>query len=235
MNEICFNRLNESILNIDKCLQNTKCPKECVDLLFTEFNKYKEIISDFFTGKENDIKSLYRIIKNETHSFNKISYIDVNHGNHLYSEYSSGMLGFVKKMIEIQDTQNINIEAVKNKLEMISKKDCDFRISILGGERNAKTTGSISEAMVNIEVLIDINNDFDNYIKVLEDLLVKINKENKYINLITCGIKLYVKSICSHYNECIKLSLNTYSKLNESIKKKTHINGVIKKPEFQLF
>lgn len=202
-----------------------------------ELNQYAAIVYDFFVDKESDIKSIYAAIRSNYYPYNTINAVDVYDSVRMYSDYLQGMVQFMKKVIDLQDSDDINIEAIHKTIEQVKEKDCQFIMSIFGGERNPSKDQSIDFAMKNVELLIDINEEFADFLNIANDLITTLSRSNctKYQDEIVYGLKVFFDSIRRYNYNCIKHILGTYEKIMISMKSRVPVTGIKEVPKYQIF
>lgn len=123
--------------------------------------EFSSIVKNFFSddcGEGERIRQVYQRVNEFTSRFSNITIQDLNHANHLYSEYMSGMCMFISN--EIQNNQNP--ESVKEKVSNFLEKDQTFIDSLFGNGSNANMLENIPirDSLINLEVLIDFINEF---------------------------------------------------------------------------
>ena len=212
--------------------QSGKCP----DIVIDEFNNFSNLIKEFFVGKEEQIKNIYNIIRNNSLPYNRIKIVDVNMARHLYNEYLEGLKEYADKYTSLREGDNIDKEAISNMTNRVSERDTEFIDSIFGGEKNPEAEADIDTAIKNVETLIDIDGDFSKFISISNEICNKVISANtgSYTDAIDEGLKVFFKSI-SYYNfKCIKEIFETFEKIEESIQTRTPaIDKEV--PQYQIF
>lgn len=213
--------------------EKTDCPIQTCDLLKKELYAYSEIISSFFIGKEEDIKNIYKLIRNNERPYNKITCSDVNIAISNYSSYFDGLYHFVSTVCGLLDTDTQVSENILGTTDKVSEKDNDFVASLFVN----KETFNLDQAMQNVEALVDVYKNLDSYIICVVTLSNKIKENNceKYKNEISVAYKVLVKSIRGYIANLISEILSTYSSIEESIKTRESVKGTPVAPEYQIF
>lgn len=190
---------------------------EYVNLITIEFKIYSDIIRSFFVGKQEIIKSIYLFIKNDNKNIKDV--LDINMSKHMYFDYFEGLYEYIKNLTCITSDHDIDVEDIMRKNDEIMSRDKDFINSIFGGERNEREDSSISDAMKNVELLIDIEeNTFDFFIDKITKICGKNDTfDTKYKYVIEKGIDLFVNSIRYFVFNVIIEILNSYCCVEKSI------------------
>ena len=143
------------------------------------------------------IKEIYDGLKNNAYEGKSIQDIDVIRASEIYKEYEAGMLQFIDDIMNSDVNQG---EDNKQKLNDATNKNEEFILSIFGGDRNPLGDESISDAMKNVEFLVDfISNIQDAFTKCNELVGKCISGENEIYD--GCCV-LYMKSY-SLYAKCV--------------------------------
>jgi hypothetical protein len=206
---------------------------EKLEYLQKELYSYSEIISSFFVGKENEIKEVYSIIRNNSHPYNKISVTDINLALHNYEDYFSGLTHFANLVCGLVDTDNQVEESISNRINSIKERDNEFVESLF--ENHEMVT--IDSAMSEVEVLVDIYRELDEFIQVCKDVCNKVttNDCKKYKTYISDAYGILVNSIHNYCTNCIKNILTIYSEIEDSIKVRESVKGSPIVPKYQIF
>lgn len=232
-----FERLEGILNNLTSSLNNCYDCKRYVDWTQNEFNEYSDIIQSFFVGKQNEIKEIYNAIRMNEFPYNKIRFIDINMAIHMYGDYFKGMTEFIRKVTDLKDSDEVENNSIQMTIEHVQKKDTGFIDSIIGGERNPETEVDLDTAMINIESLINIYNDFDQFKELLNTLCDNIssNGSTKYANEIASSMRAFIMSFSRYNNKCIKEILITYNNIRTSMEHRVPVDGDKKIPEYKLF
>lgn len=217
--------LNKDIIELQQTISSQTNHDRYIEIITNNCDYLKKFVKDFFVGKEDEILKIYDILKRQACPYNKIKFVDVNMASHLYSEYFDGLTKYVDKLISLNNDDEISTETVKASFEKIKKADEICFKNIFYGELNPEATVNIDTAMVNIETLIDINNNFSNFINLVNSMCNKIykNKCDKYYNSIVEGLGLFIFSICKYNFLSIIHILETWDKITDSIQTRTPV------------
>lgn len=203
-----------------------------------EFSRYSDVIRSFFINKEKEIRNIYSAIRNKEFPFNKIKSADVNQARHIYREYFDGMNEYVFKMTDLKSTDQINTDVLKENLTKIAERDRIFIESLFGGDKNPVVEEDLNSAMKNIEVLIDINEDFNYFRSKINEIVNKyeaVEDNSIYANSIMAGICQYADSIRLYNHKCLEAILKCYTSIIESIQVRESVIPKPTIPEFQIF
>jgi len=202
----------------------------------SEFKAYSDIIREFFTGKENEIKNIYSYIRNKEFPYNKIKSPDIVKSRHMYIEYLTGMTKYMVKMTELQSTDDVDKEKLCDNISKIKDRDNQFVTSIFGGDENPPIDEDLDSSMKNIEVLIDTNSDFNVFKTDITNLINKYNSSSElYKPVVSKGVMVYINSIRFYIYSCIKSILNCYMCIQNSLQHRTPVNPPKETPQYQMF
>ena len=202
---------------------------DLVSLLREYFDGCKATVLSFFVEKKEEISNIYKAIRENAYPYNRISACDVNTMMHEYSEYCEGMAEFISRLMELQNSDGVDVNAIANKLTSVTDKDVAF-INGLGSEVEVI---DIDSAMKNVEVLIDVYSNFNNYLSIVERLNNMMDDE--YSIQKKEGLKLIVESICRYHKEVIKKILVCYDDITSSIQTRTPVSGTKTVDRYQMF
>ena len=230
----------ESLIKSSDDINNTKISdiSSITDVLIEDIKSYNNIISSFFVGKENEINKIYYSIKNKKFPFNKVDVLDINFISSTYLEYFEGMIEFINKVVDLHDSDEVSNESISSTINKINERDSEFIESIFGGCRCSESSVDINTAMLNVEKLIYINEDFSMFVDTVNKVseCAQNNNSSKYKNEIILALNVLLKSIRLYNKECISNILKTYDKITASIQVRTPASGVLHKvPKYQMF
>lgn len=223
--ELCGNIANETdIESMFKLFEQETCI-------------YFEIISSFFLGKKDEIKKIYDSLKNNMFPYNRISSIKLDVAMYDYSNYSNGMIEFIRRTTDLKDTDEVNKDSVRNTIDSVRSKNDDFVESIFDGRLNEVCDMDLDSAMKNVEILIDVEPTLSKYVNIGKQIKSSIlsNNSEKYKEEILDSMKIYTISILQFYYKCLIEIFNTYEKISTSMKSRTPAGGVKEIPKYQLF
>ena len=239
MLETCINEINDYYVALESKLEKSA---DMVTMDFSnEFNKeigkYSVAIQTFFTGKEDEIKFIYKSIRENSFPYNRVKCYDINSALIQYKDYFAGLVEFINKIIDLRDTDNIDPSAIQSTIAKINNRDKEFICDIICGSKNELEEMDINDAMKNVETLIDINSTFDDYKNMVSNSCNIVDKNNctKYANEIKAGLRVFITSIACFNSKAISEVIKTYDKIHQSIQSRTPVKGVVEIPKYQMF
>ena len=164
--------------------------------------------------------------------------LDINFISSTYLEYFEGMIEFINKVVDLHDSDEVSNESISSTINKINERDSEFIESLFGGSRCSESSVDINTAMLNVEKLIDINEDFSMFIDTVNKVseCAQNNNSSKYKNEIILALNVLLKSIRLYNKKCISNILKTYDKITASIQVRTPTSGVLHKvPKYQMF
>lgn len=207
------------------------------DRINKELDLFESCIPDFFSrnGEANGIKSMYQGIRDNMDDEQSITCLDLNKVSSVYEEYMDGMIQFINDINNIDlITESNEIEGYKTKLETASSNSDIFMKALYDGTYSENKEHVLSEAVTNIECLIDFIphlNQMRNECNKCESFVNECTDENKK-ELLKKSAEMMYESVGSYGYSMIKNIINTYYDINDTLK------GNIKKEEpiaFKLF
>lgn len=160
-----------------------------------ELSQYEDLIPRFFSsnGEADTVRKVYGILSDIDYAKNdSIPVIDVNLSAHIYMDYYHGMVKFANQLCDvISRGDNEKLEVMKNQLQTAVGGDSLFIDSVFGGSNNARKDEVLTDAISNVEFLID-------FPKLLEEIKSNIQS----VCCVECGDNLVMK-------ECIQLVLKS--------------------------
>lgn len=211
-------------------------PSNLVTIVETEFTQYKNAVTTFFTDKADEIRSIYKSIRENAMPYNKISSADSNKARHIYMEYYDGLKEYLTKLLDIKGTDEVDSNVLAGGITKVKTRDHEFIDSIYGAEKNPPEEMDLNSAMMNIEVLIDLYNNADFMIGDLKKFVsMHANAEATYAEQMASGLKLLAHSIRHFHKDMIKEILECYDKIHNSIQNRTPVGGEKIVEKYQLF
>lgn len=201
-----------------------------------ELTRYKNVVTNFFTDKADEIRFIYKSIRENAFPYNRIIASDSNQARHLYLEYFEGLKEYIDKLLDLKATDEMNIEKLGSSISQICTRDHDFVASIYAEEKNPKESMDINSAMKNVEVLIDVYNDSDMIRDTMNSYITKLNSaDTTYSEQMAVGLKMMAKSILHFHKNIIKEILECYEQIHNSIQNRTPAMGEKVIETYQLF
>ena len=204
------------------------------------FNAYSDEIRMFFNGKEGRIKEIYSAIRTDSFPYNKIESINCVEANATYDDYVKGLIIYVNKVLNLQDSDQIAADVIKKHLSKMTNRDDDFIHRLVTGETNNGSCiepESINDAMKNVEMLIEIDKTLESYITTASKLCntAAQNTSENYQNECKDAVILYATSVARFNCMIIEAIFDCYNKIDESLNKRTPVNSKSITPELQVF
>lgn len=214
-------------------VDNTDIPN-LVSLVQVELGKYKGVVEDFFTGKADEIRFIYKSIRDNQFPYNRIFSSDSNKARHLYLEYYEGLKEYLTKLIDVKPSDELDMNKVTLAIGRVAVRDQEFISSIYAEDKNPSEEMDINSAMKNIEVLIDV---YDGTDSMIADLKSYVDQSSSSVSdeAISSGLKLFANSIRHFHKDMIKEILECYEKIHQSIQKRTPVSGEVKVERYQIF
>lgn len=175
--------------NVVNALQSDCDWEKTKEIVISEYDAYLKLIPDFFSshGEANGIRDMYKKLKELDGVRDRvIPVIDLSKVGNIYVEYYTGMCDFVDEVIEKATSSGVTSELTEA-LELAKKGDPQFVDSLFGGKNGERVDTRLTEAVTNIEYLID-------FIEVLN--IMKLNAQRFY------GTAASVKD-----NDCVRESV----------------------------
>ena len=223
---------DEAIKELESCTDRN----EFANIIKKSFYCLSEIIRTFFSGKQNEIKSIYKAIRFNKFPYNRVNSIDFTQLLPVYDEYLHGLIEFTEKFTKLDDDIDVDIFKIEEMIGKVTDRDAEFIHSLFNGKIKVESM-DLDNVMKNIEELITINDNFESIMNSANDIMSVIcsKQSTKYDDIINKGIKVYFKSICYYNCKCIEEILKCYSRIHDSIQTRTPAGGVKEVPKYQLF
>lgn len=139
--------------------ESFKLKEPTIDNLFDELSYYESSIPEFFSknGEATGIRNMYSGIHEmmENGVDKSIKCVDINKSNAIYVEYMDGMIKFINDIKNLNLNGNESMSSFTEKFENAKNKDMIFIESLYNGKINEIEDVPLSEAVYNIEFLID--------------------------------------------------------------------------------
>lgn len=199
-------------------------PEACIMNIQEHIKSCKEFISNFFSKKEvgDGIKYFYKLIR-EKDGLNTIKIVDLYYVANLYDEYNTGMLDFLNDVITLVN-YNYQNETEKTRcedlLEKAKIKDRTFIDSIFGGENNPKKDVTITDAIKNIEFLVDYFGYLEHLSQKLNDLANTV-ETNQNCELLLESFNLLRSSLLYYWYLLFNRSIITYIDIDTALNNKS--------------
>lgn len=179
--------------------------------------KFERFIPDFFSKnvEANNVRMIYRTIREQDFSNKTIECVDVYKASEIYQEYVHGMVDFLREIIDGANTAfSVNEESKYNDLiNKATARDYEFIKSCFGGAVNPISEQSLKDAVRNVEMLIDFNDQlivFKNTAETLRSSVSDVDAENE---MLTRAINLYQNSVVRYCYFMISTIFESYRKI----------------------
>lgn len=193
--------------------------------LISELAYYESIIPVFFSqnGEADSIRNMYKNIHESIENGNEpiVECVDVNKSYLIYLEYVDGMIKFINEVKNITDLDgnNVKLEEYSDKFNRAKRNDSLFIESLYNGRLSEISGTKVSDAVCNIEFLIDFIPNMKS-LKMecisLQDDIESIQDSTKHELLDNCLSMLYESVNTFSYNT-IKNVVSTYYSIIESL------------------
>lgn len=213
--------LNEIYTSAQESIKSSSDTNEIKSELIKSVNLYMDFVPKFFSEGGNKIKELYKKLKTLDYTHNRnIKCIDVCYGSSIYNEYYDGMKSFINDCITaVQNEDEESITLCNNKLNIALEKDNEFIDSLFGGKNNPVKDNTLTEAVKNLEYMIDFISVMGN-IKADTESLFRFNSDN--FTLVE-ALKLLSVSIITFINKTMINILDSYCLIDNTLSGKALI------------
>lgn len=211
---------------------------ECIKTIFDNANQelltYTNIIPEFFSYNKEalKIKALYKKLKELDYTRNRvIPCIDVNRAGCLYMEYFTGMCTFINKFINEACSENPeNLPLMEKQLQTAIQADPIFIESLFGGKNNERCDEELTDAIKNVEYLVDFLDVLTNMRNSVATICDKAMPIYEKYGFILHAVRLVANSSCAVSNRIICTIMDTYNDINCCLDDKpvTHVDNTLK-------
>lgn len=214
------NTLNSVREQGENVCKNSKCVNEICNSVNTELTAYSRMIHEFFSYNNEalKIKALYKKLRELDYTRNRvIPSIDVCRAMTLYTEYFMGMREFVHKFIEEScksESTTSNLPLMEKQLQTAMNADPIFIDSLFGGKNNETQEIELTEAIKNVEYLVDFINVITEMHEYINSICSKAGTLFEKYSCITDAVRLITNSACSICNRVLATAFDTYEVIN---------------------
>jgi hypothetical protein len=202
----------------ERICKTVECVKTICDTADKELDLYANIIPEFFSYNKEalKIKALYKKLKELDYIRNKvIPTIDVVHAGFLYNEYFAGMNAFIHKFIDEANSEKPeNLQLMEKQLQTACQADPLFIDSLFGGKNNVVADEELTEAIRNVEFLVDFLPIIDNMRMSIKSICEKALPLHDKYGFVIHAVRLVANSACSVSNKIINTIMDTYNDIN---------------------
>lgn len=229
-----FNRDHEKFKNCRH--ENPASITDIVEMSKNEMKNYKKFIREFFSknGSADGIREMYELIDDDSNSWKTIKTCDVNRSAYTYQEYIDGMREYIDDILSGKICSDENQEKLNQAITKCTNQDKIFIHSLFGGDNNPFEDTELSDAVTNIEYLIDFMPKLDEFITVIDKFIYKHSLSSRKVNdfLKINAILLYCDSVSVFCYTMIITIFNDYESINKVLNSNNY-NTL--KQEFVLF
>lgn len=222
------NRLESVRRQGEQTCKDSDCIQDiCADAM-KEFEVYSSIIPEFFSYNNEalKIKALYKKLKELDFVRNRvISCVNIQRAGCLYTEYFTGMHEFIIKFIDEASSGNSsNLPLMEKQLQTAMQADKIFIDSLFGGKNNEVCEDKLTDAIQNVEYLVDFLSILKAMRDDIGDICCKASGVVTTYPYIINAVKLAVNSTCSLSNRIICGILDVYDAINNKLDDKPVTN-----------
>lgn len=203
-----------------------------------EMDFYIHVIPDFFSYNNEavKIKSIYKKLKELTYIRNRvITCIDVERSGYLYNEYFDGMVSFINKFMNEVSCGGDNLSLMEKQLQTAIDGDPLFIDSLFGGKNNGTTDMELTDAIKNVEYLVDFLEMLKRMKAVILDTCNRASDiyTNKKYEPVVNLVKLLANSTCVFSNRVLDNIMYTYTAINNKLDDRAQVQE--KSSSFKVF
>ena len=202
--------------------ENFKSESVNIGNLVKSIEFYEAFIPDFFSknGEAEGIKSVYRGIAESLDDQKTIVCTDINRSSIIYNEYMEGMSDFIRDIFSTIITESKDeLSEFKTKFEKAKKMDSVFIESLYDGRLNEKVEMVLSDAVSNLEFLID----FIPQMKVMKESCITLHEsynsetDEQKKTLIDNSLNMLYESVDNYCYNTIKNIVTTYTDICDKL------------------
>lgn len=214
--------MERSFLTVIEERYNTgTCNEKSINDLVNRITMYEASIPEFFsvTGEADGIKKMYKEIEKNLVEEKNIFCADITNNHKVYMEYVDGMMKFITDInnIEVNESTSEELEKFSAKFKSAKKNDSLFIESLFNGELSKPNDKPLSEAVRNIEFLIEfvpglkkIKNDC-----ILLSECVKDEQNTTKKELINQSLEMLYESVDNYSYNVLKNIVECYYNIND--------------------
>lgn len=181
---------------------------------------YTHIIPEFFSYDREaiKIKELYKKLKDLDFTRNKvISCVDICKAGCTYNEYFEGMVTFINDFISKAQAENEDLTLIEKQLQTAIQGDPLFIDSLFGGKNNEPVEEELTDAIKNVEYLVDYFETLKTMTKTVSDICERANMISSKYEYIINAIKLIANSTGAFSCRVIASIVDIYDCINERL------------------
>lgn len=183
---------------------------------------YESFIPEFFskTGEADNIRKMYKDIKDEKNELKTVEYIPVVESATLYNEYIDGMVKFINEIKETAITENVaDLDAFSTKFNNAKQNDSAFIESLFNGRLTEKRDVVLTEAVSNVEFVIDFVTNIEEMKNRCNEIKESVNSSDKNLKteLLENCCNMMCESVNNYCCNMLKTVIDTYQNINKSL------------------
>lgn len=220
--------VNHSFLeDLNKKFEDINVQESNIQNLVSAITYYESFIPDFFSknGEADGIRNMYskiRVMK-ESGQEKNIECCDMYQIHDIYTEYVDGMINFINDIRNVNVSESTKIEEYSEKFKKAKDNDLTFIKSLYNGKIKEITSMPLSEAVSNVEFLIDFINDIKDLKTsccVVEEAAKSEDGTVKQPLLEGC-LEMLCESVNNFCYYTLKSVLTTYADINNVLTEET--------------
>jgi hypothetical protein len=227
MNILDFNSkltdVYEYILNdIEKC-RGMKCDSKYMLRKFVAeyLANYASFIPDFFSknGDAENVRAMYRTLRENEFPGVTITCVDTYKASEIYNEYLHGMVDFLKEIVDCSNSV-FSVHEEQKYADLLAKakeKDYEFVKSCFGGNMNSPVDEDLRNAVKNVEMLIDFDDQIYKFKTTAGNLTSSITDVDADTELLCDAVYLYIKSVVQYSYLMLTNVFDAYHKISQII------------------
>ena len=190
---------------------------------------YESCIPEFFykgeDGESENIKKIYNYIKENTDDKFVIETVDINECGHVYTEYMDGMIKFINELKDINQYDTENLSAYKSKFNIAKNNDSIFIESLFNGKIKETEEMTLTEAVKNVEYLIDFIPQIKSFKTTCELLQESVLERDCFKNdLIEYSVNMLFESVNNYCFNTLNTVFETYNNISNHVFSKSITN-----------
>lgn len=198
-----------------------------IESLVNEIEYYESFIPEFFSknGEAEGIRNMYSGVRTmmESNQEKTINCVEITKSSDIYFEYMDGMIQFINDIKNLNTVNDENsLASFTEKFNSAKDKDALFIESLYNGKLNEPSDMVLSEAVTNIEFLID----FIPNLKTMKSNCLTVQEAVKEVDdmtkqsLLNNCANMLCESVNNFCYSTIKAVVDTYNGINDVLTEK---------------
>lgn len=215
-------RLNSFISALESQHETFKTEGVNIKSLVKNIEFYESYIPDFFSknGEAAGIRNMYKAIRESMDCEKSVVCANIDCSANIYREYMEGMINFIFDISDATFTESCDeLKAYESKFEKAKTKDSLFIESLYGGKLNEKKEMVLSEAVANIEFLIDFIPELQTMKKQCKTLYESTKRETNEAKrtLLDESLVMLYESVENYCYSTISNIVDIYTDINTTL------------------